>query len=150
MRISNRKGFSLLELSSMLLILAIAVPPILASFNYVMRSTAMEEITTVSTFLAQDRIERVLSRPYFNMAGEDTAGGWVNFPSPFSDYQYFVQTKYMNPAVGGVSMNLNNATYELASGMSNYLRIIAKVRHINFQNRQVQLTTLATYNGSTQ
>ncbi len=121
----------------MLLILAIAVPPMLALFNYVMRSSAMEETMTSCTFFAQGKMEEVLAMDFFNMENADTAGTWI---TPFgTGCAHFIDTEYIDPNSGNTTTPFN-----LLSGRGNYLRITVRTRHSLFTDKVIELQTIAT------
>lgn len=149
---SSKGGFSLLELSSMLLILAIAVPPMLAVFNYIMRSGAREEAITVSTFLAQGEMEGILSRDFFDMEGLDTKLVFQTCAAagqPFENYEFLLRTDYINPATGVppstfTITSTRDGGGNITGGRTNYIKVTISVRHKRLTPATTTLETIAT------
>jgi len=75
----KQKAFSLIELVITIAILIIAVPLLFLTFSQSLKSNVDIETMIVTVRLAQEKIEDVLSRDFFDMENLDTDLGWQDY-----------------------------------------------------------------------
>lgn len=82
---SDRKGFSLLEVMVAVVILAFGLLAIMHLFPIGLRASKISQDTTVATFLAQQKIEELRNTKYADI---DDTPLTATFASPFSNFTW--------------------------------------------------------------
>lgn len=90
---SNKKGFTYLEILATILIMTIALIPIMRIMPEGMKVTRRVERLTQASFLAQQKMEdirRTIFDPDYDFDNTDSSEGATAFSSPFGSYKYTV------------------------------------------------------------
>lgn len=90
---SNRPGFTYLEILATILIMTIALIPIMRIMPEGMKATKRVERLTQAGFLAQQKMEnvrRAIFDPDYDFDNINSSEGTTAFASPFGSYKYVV------------------------------------------------------------
>lgn len=81
-------GFTLIEVTIALLVLAIGLLGILSLFPVGFDASRKAGDVTIATFLAQGKLEDAKVKGYADVGDMDTSGSRVTFATPYAKFQY--------------------------------------------------------------
>lgn len=129
-KLIDTEGYSLIEIILVILILAIAIPPVIHLFSYNLENSVDSEIYTKATYFAEERMEEVLADKRASSSGKgyDYILGVGRYPDdlPETGYSRAVSVDTTGKIINGVS----------------YAEVIITVNHSNINS--VVLTTWVT------
>ncbi|MFH1201487.1 MAG: type II secretion system protein [Candidatus Omnitrophota bacterium] len=159
---NNKRSITLIELTICIGIIGIAVPSLLALFNYQLKMVEKARVITQATYLAQQIMEeQVFAKDFYTLRGTVAAGNnptlttslGGDFTGDLIPFRWEIYTNSVNASAS--NFNDPAAMWDPCGGLSNYLR----VRVVVYQDKDnsdtqgpgefgVELVTLITPSGS--
>ena len=90
---SQKKGFTLVEVLVAVFILAVGISAVLVIFPSGLRVARSSKMATVAVYLAQEKIEEIISQPYAGISSEAKQ----TLSSPFSAYSRKTEITCFDP-----------------------------------------------------
>lgn len=92
----SSKGFTLIEVIIIIVLLGIAIPPLILAISQGTRDSYRSELTTVSAHLAQGQMERVTRVKFINHSGFKSmvSGNFPTQPVTVNGVNYTVYTNF--------------------------------------------------------
>lgn len=131
MKKKNNKGLSYIEIIIFIAILGLSIPPLLMVSANIYNQSINLETMHVSTNLAQQKMEDVISQEFDSVTSEPL----TNFTGQFNAYNYQVIVNYINPA------DLNTS---VDPSVTKYKRIIVQVQAPGILGKTTTFTTIVT------
>jgi prepilin-type N-terminal cleavage/methylation domain-containing protein len=124
--LSDSKGYSLIEIIMVVLILGIAIPPIVNIFSQNLTNNVNSEIYTKANYFAEKKIEQILADKRSNSYSYIVAQGRYQNDTPETGFTRTIGIDDTNKIINGIP----------------YAEIIVTVSHSNINN--VVLTSWVT------
>lgn len=125
--IKSKKGFTLIEVILVMVILAISLPPLCILIVNVVRKNVLTQVQATATALAEGEMEKVTNMRFSGIA----TTAQTAFSAPFTAYNYTITVDYVNAS------DLNTP---VVPGPTNYKRVQVMVN--NAISGNLTLTTL--------
>jgi len=121
----RQKGFTLIEVIIVVVVLSIAVGTLLTVVANVMRATVLPEVINISTGLAEQELERVTVQRFSAVATEASSA----FASPFDDYtrQVTVSNLDANLSPTGSSTDYKQVVVTVSHGVGGDISLTSVV-----------------------
>ena len=131
--ISDNKGFTLLEIILVVLILAIAIVPMVRAFSPGTLSANTEEETTVFTNQARGTLNRVMALDFDTL--NSNQGATVDLAALFGDAAEAAKESF---TFKGENYTPTVAITDASSGAGGLLQLTVKISHIQLATRKAQ------------
>ncbi|OGQ21437.1 MAG: hypothetical protein A3I05_09000 [Deltaproteobacteria bacterium RIFCSPLOWO2_02_FULL_44_10] len=130
------KGFTLIEMILIILILGVSIPPMLVAFASLQERQADQNPVLIATYLTQQQLEQAVIRKTFAQVASQ---GLTAFAAPFDTYRYQTNVSYVAQ---------NNLDVSVDPTVTNFKRVEVIVTNTTIPTLNVRLVTLVTNVGS--